>query len=243
MSSLPINFLCLLQLSPAPLSVSFLGNFYVAISTSSLKKATSLACVTQLMILYFAPFLSFSIPFFPALHCHHMLDPTSAGCMWRSATAHFSGRGELCGQDQRKHHCRHSHVPEHGFLPPVLPSPSSTFQLPKGTWPLIICRQLLFLSLKVDAASLPGQAGLGERLPRQPEWKRVMWTRQKILEREGYLPRTTGSACPSQKIYLWRLSVLGGFDFLLFAFSLFLILKLWGPNHHHLLLLEDSTVF
>lgn len=90
MSSFPINFLY--QLNPASLSISFLSNFYVVFS---LEKATSLACVTQLVLLYFAPFLSFSTPFFPALHCCQMLDPTSAGSVWRSATAPLSARGQL----------------------------------------------------------------------------------------------------------------------------------------------------
>lgn len=198
MSPLPINFLHLLQLNPAPLS--FLSKFYVAISLSSLKKATSLACVIQLTLLYFAPCLSFSISFFPALRCYQMLDPTSAGCIWRSATAQFSGTGKLCGQEQREHHCRHSHAPEHGFLPPVLSSPSSAFQVPIGMWPLIICSQLQspFMSLKVDATSLPGQSDLGEmfseRIPRQPKWKRDIWPRHKVLGREGYPPGRAGSA-------------------------------------------------
>lgn len=128
MSSLPINFLHLLQLNPASLSVFFIGNFCVAFS---LKKAASLTCVTQFVLLYFAPFLSFSTPLFPALHCYQVLDPTSAGCLWRSATAHFGGTVVLCGQDQRKHHCRQ--VPDfRAWFPssyPVvspLPSPSSS---------------------------------------------------------------------------------------------------------------------
>lgn len=122
----------------------------------------------------------------------------------------ISAAESSCGQDQRKHDCRHSPVPDFRawFTVPLLPS--STFQLPKGMWTLIICSQLQspFKSLKVDATSLPAEADLGkvfsERLPRQPKWKRVIWARHKILERD-YPSRRAGIAYPSQKIYFWRL--------------------------------------
>lgn len=113
-------FICFSSIQPT--FYFLLSNFCVAFS---LKKPTSLTCVTQLVLLYFSPFLSFSIPFFLALCCYQMLDPTSAGCLWRSATAHLSGKVQLFGRTRGSTIAgiAMSLALERSFLPPILPSP------------------------------------------------------------------------------------------------------------------------